>query len=68
MAREKLDATKRLVKESEKTYEPHIPDWKDWEPPEYIGVFKKGNTVGYHCRNAKIDRLQAEIDAGSSAS
>jgi len=25
----------------------HIPDWEDWDPPDYIGVFKKGDIVGY---------------------
>ena len=61
MAREKLDETKRLVKQTEKPYEPHVPDWDDWEPPEYVGVFQPGEIVGYHCRNDEIERLQKQI-------
>ena len=59
-AREKLDETKRLVQQTEKLYEPHVPDW---EPPEYVGVFKKGDIIGYHCRNADIEYLEARINS-----
>ena len=52
-----------LVKQTEKPYEPHVPDWDDWDPPEYVGGFKKGEIVGYHCRNDEIERLQKEIDS-----
>ena len=54
---------KRLVKQTEKNCEPHVPDWDEWDPPEYVGVFKKGEIVGYHCRNDEIERLQKEIDS-----
>jgi hypothetical protein len=63
LAREKLDETKRLVKQTEKSYEPHVPDRDDWDPPEYVGVFKKGDIVGYHCRNDEIARLDRETEA-----
>jgi len=43
LAREKLDEVKRLVKQMEK---PYAPDWKEWKPPEHVGVFKKGDIVG----------------------
>jgi len=45
MARENLDETKRLIQQSEKSYEPHVPDWPEWEPPEYVNVFKKGDQL-----------------------
>jgi hypothetical protein len=61
LGREKLDETKQLVEQTEKPYEPHVPDWDEWEPPEYVGVFKKGEIVGYHCRNDEIERLQKQI-------
>lgn len=67
-ARKKLDETKRLVKQTEKPYEPHLPDWEDWESPEYVGVFKEGDIVGYHCRNEEIERLQTELDSLIAAS
>ncbi|MBM83693.1 MAG: hypothetical protein CMJ78_24300, partial [Planctomycetaceae bacterium] len=60
-ARQELDETKRLIQQTEKPYEPHTPDWPDWELPEYIGVFKPGDIIGYHCRNADIEFLEAEI-------
>ena len=63
LAREKLDEARQLVEQTEKPYVPHVPDWDEWEPPEYVGVFKAGDIVGYHCRNDEIDRLQNEIDA-----
>jgi len=63
LAREKLDEVKRLVKQMEK---PYAPDWKEWKPPEYVGVFKKGDIVGYHCRNGEIERLQTMIEALSA--
>jgi hypothetical protein len=66
LAREKLEETRRLVKETESKYEPHVPDWDEWQPPEYVDVFKQGDTVGYHCRNGEIERLQQLIDDGSS--
>ena len=58
LAREKLDEARRLVEQTEKPYEPHVPDWDEWEPPEYVGVFKKGDIIGYHCRDGEIDRLE----------
>ncbi len=60
-ARERLDEAERLVRQTEKPYEPHVPEWSDWQPPEYVGVFKKGEIVGYHCRNDEIERLQKQI-------
>ena len=62
-AREKLEEARRLVKQTEKPNEPHVPDWDEWDPPEYVGVFKKGEIVGYHCRNDEIERLQKLIDS-----
>ena len=70
MAREKLDETKKLIIQTEKPYEPYEPMdeiWKDhpegktWEPPSYVGVFKKGQIVGYHCRNEEIEWLEQQI-------
>ena len=49
------------MKQTEREYEPHVPDWDEWQPPEYVGVFKKGQIVGFHCRNDEIARLQAVI-------
>ncbi len=60
-AQHKLDEVRRLVKETERPYEPHVPDWDDWEPPEYVGLFQKGDIVGYHCRNDEIERLEQEL-------
>ncbi len=67
LAREKLEETKRFIRKTEKTYEPYVamdeiwPKGKNWEPPRYVGVFKKGEIVGYHCRNQEIDWLNVEI-------
>jgi hypothetical protein len=61
-AQEKLDEARDMIRQTEKPYEPHVPDWEEWDPPEYIGVFKKGETVGYHCRNAESEALQSAID------
>jgi hypothetical protein len=58
----KLEETRALVKQTEKPYEPHVPDWEDWQPPAYVGVFEPGEIVGYHRRNDEIAALQAEID------
>ena len=44
-----------------KFYEPHVPDWPEWEPPEYIGVFKKGDIVGYHRRDPEIEQLEKAL-------
>ena len=60
-AREKLDEARKLICQTEKPYEPHVPDWDDWEPPEYIGVFKKGDMVGYHRHNGEIEFLDQRI-------
>ena len=60
-AKEKLDKACELIRQTEKPYVPHKPDWEDWEPPEYIGVFKEGDIVGYHCRNGEIDALRKAI-------
>ena len=72
LAREKLDETKALVKQTEKPYEPYEPMdeiWEDhpegkkWDPPSYIGVFEKGDIVGYHCRNQEIQYLEEVINS-----
>jgi hypothetical protein len=67
MAREKLDEVKRLVEQTERPYEPHVPDWDDWEPPPYVGVFQPGQIVGYHRRNQEIEALQRVVDEGSAS-
>lgn len=61
-ARRKLDEAKALVKQTEKPYEPHQPDWDGWEPPEYVVVFREGEIVGYHRRNAEIAALENELE------
>ena len=60
-ARRTLDEAQALVKKTEKRYEPHVPDWDEWEPPAYVGVFRKGEIVGYHCRNDEIAALDEEL-------
>ncbi len=60
-ARTKLDEAKALVKQTERPYEAHVPTWDEWEPPEYIGVFKEGEIVGYHRRNGEIADLEKQI-------
>ena len=37
--------TKALIKPTEKPYVPHVPDWEEWKPPEYVGLFKEGDIV-----------------------
>ena len=61
-AKKKLDETRELIRQTEKPYVPHKPDWADWDPPAYIGVFKEGDIVGYHRRNPEIEALQQAID------
>lgn len=65
--REKLDEVKQLVKQTERPYEPHVPDWDEWQPPEYVGVFKAGEIVGYHLRDAEIAALGQVIDDASGS-
>ncbi|MDJ0707048.1 MAG: TIR domain-containing protein [Leptolyngbyaceae cyanobacterium MO_188.B28] len=60
-AQAKLEEAKALVKRTERPYEPHVPDWDEWEPPVYVGVFKAGEIVGYHRRNGEIAELAVEI-------
>ena len=60
-AQQKLEEAKTLIKQTEKPYEPHVPDWDNWEPPEYVGVFKKGEIIGYHRRNDEIETLEESI-------
>ena len=60
-ARRKLGEAQALVKKTEKPYEPHVPDWDEWEPPEYVGIFRKGEIVGYHRRNDEIAALDEAL-------
>lgn len=52
-----------LVKKPEQPYEPHIPDWAEWEPPSYVGVYEEGEIVGYYRRNPEIEVLEMETGA-----
>ena len=61
-ARSKLDEAKALVKQTERPYVPHVPTWDGWEPPEYVGLFKEGEMVGYYRRNGEIGELEERID------
>ena len=54
---------KVLVKKTEQPYEPHIPDWDEWEPPSYVGVYKEGEMVGYYRRNPEIEVFGMETGA-----
>ena len=60
-ARESLERAKRLIKRTDKPYGPHVPDWAEWRPPEYVGVFKKGDIVGYQRRDAEIEQLEKAL-------
>lgn len=60
-ARSKLDEAKALVKQTERPYVPHVPTWDGWEPPEYVGLFKEGEMVGYYRRNGEIGELEERI-------
>lgn len=62
-AQRKLDEARNLVEQTER---PHVPDWDEWEPPEYVGAFKAGEIVGYHCRYGEIERIQKLLDEGRS--
>ena len=65
-ASKRLDETRELVRATEKPYQPHVPDWPQWQPPEYVGVFHEGEIVGYHRRNNEIEALQKSVDGGES--
>ena len=47
-------------------YEPHVLEWDQWEPRQYVGVFKKGEIVGCFCRNYEIERLQQMVDQATA--
>jgi hypothetical protein len=49
------------VKRTEAPYEPHVPDWQEWQPPEYIGVIQPGEVVGYYRRNGEIGELERRL-------
>ncbi len=38
-----------------------MPDWDEWDPPEYVGVIRKGEIVGYHRRNDEIAALDEAL-------
>ena len=57
-ARIKLDEAKALVTRTERPYEPHVPQWDGWEPPESIGLFGAGEMVGYYRRYEEIAALE----------
>ena len=54
---------KRLITQTEKPSEPHVPDWPDWDPPEYVGVYKTGDIVGYHRRDPEIAQLETALNS-----
>ena len=60
-AKEKPDEARDRIRQTEKPYVPHKPDWAEWDRPDYIGVFKEGDIVGYHRRNPEIEALQKAI-------
>ncbi len=62
-ARTKLAEAKALVQRTEAPYEPHIPTWAEWQPPEYIGTIQPGEIVGYHRRNGAIAELDQILSA-----
>lgn len=51
----------RLMRQTEHEYEPHVPDWVEWQSPEYVGTLKNGQILGYHCRNGEIARLKRAL-------
>ena len=53
----------RLIKKTEKPYERHVPDWPDRYPPDYVGVYKMGDSVGYHRRDPEIAQLETALTA-----
>ena len=67
-ALEQLNTARELIRQTEKKYEPHVPDWEEWNPPDYVGVFKKGETVGYHRRDREIEAIGEAIKQLRSSS
>ena len=56
-ARQRLAATKLLIVKTDKRYVPHV--WTSAAaPPPYIGLFKEGQTIGYH----RCDQAIAELE------
>ena len=62
LAAKKLNEAERLVDSTNRPYMAHHSDWNGWEPPDYIGVFREGTSVGYHCRDWEIARLNVAIE------
>ena len=60
-AKKNLDRARGLVHQTDKPYEAYQLTWEDWDPPESIGVFQPGESVGYHCRDAEIERRQLRV-------
>ena len=56
-----LERAQALIKKTERPYEPHRPDWAEWKPPEYVGVFQAGTIVHYARRDPAIENLKARI-------
>ena len=45
------------------TFLPHEEGDGPPPPPEYVGVYKKGDIVGYHRRNSEIAQLETALTA-----
>jgi tetratricopeptide (TPR) repeat protein len=56
--RETIAEAKRLIKATEKPYVPHVWTYDEAPKPDFIGVFKEGELVGYH----RCDDAIAELE------
>ena len=56
-----FDRAQALIRQTEGPYEPHRPDWLEWQPPDYVGVFQPGEIVHYARRDAALENLKAKI-------
>jgi hypothetical protein len=60
-ARELIKETKRLIKQTERRYEPHVPTWGEWQPPPYVGTIAPGEIVGYYRCNDELAALEVAL-------
>lgn len=56
-----LDRAQALIRQTERPYETHRPDWPEWQPPDCVGVFQPGAMVHYARRDAALENLNARI-------
>ena len=58
---ESLAEARKLIRRTNKSYQPERRVWDEWIPPSYLQSLKPGDVLGYHRRDWELQRMEEAL-------